>query len=236
MVTSTLIIFTVINPFNEFEQHESMIQQMYDTVLDHEKGWSNAKTTILICQIIPKANPIILKNDPSCQGNKHAEELLIEKLNSIDKSLLTTITIYINNSPCSSKGHNCIRQLLKFLNENQNIILILYVTNLYNIRRRSCFDESHYRWVSETDHEVNFLGLKNMMKHGQCVVSAFSYAAWSELLNIVSVSEEFKSKLLTGNNIKWCPNDRQRAKEDCLIRNELHFIMHHPLYLNNHFM
>lgn len=236
MVTSTLIIFTVTNPFNDLTQHESMIKQMYDTVLNHENGWSNAKTTILICQTNLEANPIILQNDPYSQGNKHAEELLIAKLNFMDKSLLTTITIYINNSPCSSMGHNCIRQLIKFLNENQNIIFILYVTNLYNIRRWSCFHELHYRFVSETDHEVNFLGLKNLMNHGQCVVSAFSFAAWSELLNIVSVSDRFKSALLTGYNTKLCWNDRERATEDSDIRDELYRIMHQPLYLNNHFM
>lgn len=191
---------------------------MYKTVLDHIHGWSKAMTTYLICRINSEATPLILQNT---HGNRHAEELLIEKLNQRDKSLLTTITIYTNNSPCSKKGHDCARELIKFLNENTNVITIFYVTNLYNIRRVSCKNELHYPLVSQTEFKANFTGLKELMKHDRCVVNAFSYAAWSELLNIVPVSEVFKSQLLAGYKTKLDTNDRSREDEDNRIRSDL---------------
>lgn len=115
---------------------ESTIRAMYETVLDHSRGWINATTTHLICRINSEADLIILKS-----GIKHSEELLIYELNRRNKSLMTTITIYISNSPCSSKEHRCTGDLIEFLNENTHVILIIYVANLYNIRRGSCKDE-----------------------------------------------------------------------------------------------
>lgn len=165
-----------------------------------------------------RSTPLILQNT---HGNKHAEELLIDKLNQRDKSLLTTITIYTNNSPCSKKGHDCARELIKFLNENTNVITIFYVTNLYNIRRVSCKNELHYPLVYQTDFKANFTGLKELMKHDRCVVSAFSYAAWSELLTIVPVLEVFKSQLLDRYKTKLDTNDRSRVDEDNRIRSDL---------------
>lgn len=94
---------------------------MYETVLDHRHGWKKAMTTYLICRINSEDTPLIIQNT---HGNKHAEELLLDELNQRDKSLLTTITIYTNNSPCSNKGHDCARQLIKFLNENTHVIML----------------------------------------------------------------------------------------------------------------
>lgn len=175
-------------------------------------------TTYLICRINSKATPLILQNT---HGNKHAEELLIDELNQRDKSLLTTITIYTNNSPCSKNGHDCARELIKILNENTHVIMIFYVTNLYNIRRVSCKGEEHYPLVSQADHKANFTGLKDLMKHNRCVVSAFSYAVWSELLNIAPVSEVFQSQLLARYKTKLDNNDRSREEEDNRIRLDL---------------
>lgn len=47
---------------------------------------------------------------------------MIEDLNEKNPSLITTITIYMNNSPCSSKDHTCAMELIKFLNENVHIM------------------------------------------------------------------------------------------------------------------
>lgn len=223
LISSTLIIFTVTKSFDESTQlqRELMIELMYNSC-----RWSNA-TTALFCKINSEDDPIIIQNDLCGQGNKHAEELLIEKLNSMDNSLLTRITIYINNLPCCY----CTKQLIKFLIENPNVILILYVANLYNIRR-SCSDESHFLHVLENDHQVK-MELKTLMTHDQCVVSAFSYAVWSELLNIVSVSGMFQDQLLKGYKSRLGPNDSRRADEDNAIRNELYEIRHLPLYVIN---
>lgn len=200
---------------------QGKMQDIHDTVLNHENGWNQAKTTLLICKINSEASPVIIENIPYSEGNKHAEDLLIDALNKKDISSMTTITIYINNSPCSKMPYKCAGKLIKFLNENPKIILIMYVTSLYNIRRVSCIGENHYAWVNEADHEANFTGLKNLMEHNRCVVSAFSKAVWSELLNIVPVSEVFKSRLLHDYSTKLNGNDRSREDEDNRIRSDL---------------
>lgn len=205
----------------ETKKLQGQMQLIYDTVLDHEHGWPQAKTTLLICKINSEASPVILENISSREGNIHAEELLIAELNEKDKSSMTAITIYINNSPCSSNGHCCASKLIQFLNENPKVILTLYVTNLYNIRRESCIGEMHYYWVSEADHNANSTGLNNLREHNRCVVNAFNYAVWSELLNIVPVSEVFKSQLLAGYRTKLNPNYRSREDEDNRIRSDL---------------
>lgn len=205
---------------------------MYDTVLNHSNGsgWSNATTTHLICRINSESDPIILTN-----GIKHAEELLIYELNKRNTPLLTTITIYLSNSPCSSDKHGCSGELIKFLNENIQVILILYVANLYNIRRVSCKGEWHYTGVTQDVHKANFTGLKDLMEHNRCVVSAFSFAAWSELLNIVPVSDSFKSQLLDGYTIIGRGNDRSRETEDCRIRSDLMCIRYIPFVIQQKF-
>lgn len=203
---------------------------MYDTVLDHNHGWSKATTTYLICRINSEADPIILKN-----GIKHAEELLINELNGKNTSLLTTITLYLSNSPCSSKEHGCSGELVKFLNEHTQVILILYVANLYNIRRVSCKGERHYTWVTPDVHKANFTGLKDLMEHNRCVVSAFSFAAWSELLSIVPVSDSFRSQLLDEYKRIVPRNDRSRETEDCRIRSDLMCIRYIPFVIQQQF-
>lgn len=190
---------------------------MYTTVLDHIFGWINAKTTYLICRMNSNVRPIMLKNT----GRRHAELILMEKLERMDKSLMTTITIYITNSPCSFMEHSCARMLIEFLNKNPNVIIILYVTNLYNIRRMSCICEPHYTTVSQDNHEANLTGIKDLMEHNRCVVSAFSYAVWFELLNNVPVSKELKFELLDGYKTKLDKNDRSREEEDNRIRSDL---------------
>lgn len=123
-----------------------------------------------------------------------------------------------------NKGHDCARQLIKFLNENTHVIMVFYVTNLYKIRRVSCKSEEHYSLVSQADFKANNTGLKDMMKHGRCVVSAFSYAVWVELLNIAPVSEVFKSQLLARYRTILDTNDRSREEEDNRIRSDLAYI------------
>lgn len=229
MATSKKRIVT--KSFDESSQPELMIELMYNTTQDHSCGWNHATKTALFCKINLQDDPIIIQNDLCGQDNKHAEELLIDELNQReDKSLLTKITIYINNLPCP----NCNKKLIKFLIENPNVILILYVANMYNIRR-PCSDKSHYLHVSENDHQVK-MELKTLMTHERCVVSAFSYAVWSELLNIAYVSKIFHDLLLEGYRTKSNPKDRIRADKDIDIRNELYKIRHTPLYVINKFL
>lgn len=206
---------------------------MFETILDHRYGWNKAKTTYLICKISSEANPLILQNSPLSQENKHAEKILIDILNKKDKSVITTITIYINNSPCSSWDHNCAGELIKFLNENPHIKLLLYVTNLYKIRRVSCIGESHNPLDFRNDYNANFIGLKKLMQHGRCEVMAFNYFIWSELLNIVDVSSYCKTQILSSYRTIWNTNDRSRYEDDTRIASDLLYIrhpqfVHHP--------
>lgn len=206
---------------------------MYETVLDHRYGWSKARTTHLICRINltdSKSKLKILQNK-KC---KHAEELLIDYLNTMSQSL-TRITIYLNNSPCSNKGHDCARAIINFLNKNTHVIIILYVANLYNIRRASCKSEEHYTFVDEADHEANFTGLKNLMEHNRCVVSAFSFPVWSELLNTEHVSELFKLRLLSRYAVISAFQDRSRQDEDVRIRSDLICIRYIPFVIQQQF-
>lgn len=209
---------------------------MYATVLNHGEGWTMAKTTHLICRINwinSEPTYIIQENVRSGQGNKHAEKKLIEDLNKQNPSKMTTITIYMNNSPCSSKDHTCAMELVKFLNGNVHIVLILYVTNLYNIRRASCMKEKHYLRVSQTDHEANFTGLKDLMNHDRCVVSAFSHTVWFQLLQSVRVPQDFELEMLDNYSTKFEDHDRSREDEDNRIRSDLLFIKYLPSDFNN---
>lgn len=201
---------------------------MYETVLDHGYGWTKAMTTYLTCRINSEGNPLIIQNSPLSQENKHAEKKLIDTINAMDKSVIKKITIYINNSPCSSSDHNCSGELIQFLNENPHIRLLLYVTNLYKIRRMSCIGELHNPLFYRKDYEDNFIGLKNLMEHGRCEVMAFNYDIWSELLNIVPVSSYCKDNILSGYNIKWNTHDRSREEEDNRIASDLMYIRYPP--------
>lgn len=191
------------------QEKDNIIRDMYSTLLNHEHECEMERN--VICRINSKVPPLILKNFQSSD----AEKLMVNL--DLVKSNLTTITIYINDSP----RHTIVPLLIKFLNENPNIISILYVTNLNKIRRMSCIFEPHYRRVSSDTHEANVTGLQNLMAHSRCVVSAFSHAVWSELLSIVRVSKELKSELLDGYNTKFDKNDRSREEEDNRIRSDL---------------
>lgn len=191
------------------QEKDNIIRDMYSTLLNHEHGCEMERNAI--CRINSKGPPLILKKITGSDANE-----LMRKLNLV-KSKLTTITIYINDSP----RHYIVSLLIKFLNENPNIILILYVTNLKKIRRMSCIFEPHYGRVPSDTHEANVTGLQNLMEHSRCVVSAFSHAVWSELLSIVGVSKELESELLGRYKDKLDKNDRSREEEDNRIRSDL---------------
>lgn len=194
------------------KQMDDIIENMYWTVLNHEHQYDCNMKTYLICRM---NSEVLMPED--IPGRK-AETILTEHLSEEDKSKWTTITVYINNSPCHAFATWLIDT---FLNENPNVILILYVTNLYNIRRMSCIFELHYTNVPLNTHAANVTGLKNLMEHGRCVVSAFSHAVWSELLNSVPVSNELKSEYLDGYKTILDKSDRSREDEDNRIRSDL---------------
>lgn len=151
------------------------------------------------------------------------------------KQPFSSITLFLNKSPCSDLGHNCARKIIKFLNKYPHVVIILYVANLYKIRRVSCRGEPHYEEVTEADHEANFTGLKDLMEHNRCVVSAFSFPVWSELLNTEHVSELFKLRLLSRYAAVSAFQDRSRQDEDVRIRSDLICIRYIPFVIQQQF-
>lgn len=193
------ITFHII--FNTDDEEE--IIKMYQTVLHHITGWTCAKTTYLFYKIHGENTLVKKTNIPMSQGNKHAEKLMIEDFrqkickNKIFFSL-RHITVYLNNSPCSSITHNCTNNLRNFLKDYEDVKLKIYVTSLYNIRRKSCDKEKnkHNRFIDVEDHFANSTGLWNLMQHDRCEVKAYSKEIWEKLLKELKLSNSDEHDLL----------------------------------------
>lgn len=91
------------------------------------------------------------------------------------------ITIYIKNSTCSNLINNCADKLIKMLDSNVQVSLILYVANLYNVRRETCKAEEHNEHIPIEKHTANYRGLRNLMQHKRSMIIAFSEDIWEEL-------------------------------------------------------
>lgn len=201
---------------------------MWDTVLDHIEGYKQglASTTYLVYMIEGMHKPGILKNEPS-----HAEEKFINLLWKNHKGPLK-ITIYINNSPCAE----CAKLLKEFVENNQNIQMVFYITHLYNIKRSSCIlrkktgkDERHIKYIRKANHEDNYRGLRNLMSLGgnRCRFEAFTEKVWKDLLVLSGISKEL-AKLQMGNyNRRKKGYDRSRQNEDRRIKKDLNWIKTH---------
>lgn len=192
-----------------------------------------AKQTYLICEINYK-DIITIQNQP----NEHAEELLIIALEKEIKRILKTkreniyLNIFMNNSPCSSPGHNCTDKLIAFLNKYERFRLKLIVANLYNIRRKSCkdSDEDHIKSKRlDTTHTANYIGLRNLMQHERCDIDAFSKNIWERLVKKMDVIPEVKKDILDYYTIQKEGNDRSRENEDKLIKKDLEYIRRNAL-------
>lgn len=212
---------------------------MYETVLDHDYPsgkWIKAMTTYLVWNIDGDKDPKIIKNDRKGGGNEHAEISFIKYFRSLEHMMSKLsvskkgkgtggqkrlcITVYINNSPCS----DCTNKLIAFLDKDKRICVKFYVTNLYNIRRKSCKKENHYEEVDEKIHDDNAQGLKNLMLPGRCEIKAFTKNVWEELLDLVTVSKKCKKQLLEDYDKRMKGNDRSRKDEDENIQEDLDHI------------
>lgn len=212
---------------------EEEIIKMYQTVLHHITGWTCAKTTYLFYKIHGENTLVKKTNIPMSQGNKHAEKLMIEDFrqkickNKIFVSL-RHIPVYLNNSPCSSITHNCTNNLRNFLKDYEDVKLKIYVTSLYNIRRKSCDKEKnkHNRFIDVEDHFANSTGLWNLMQHDRCEVKAYSKEIWEKLLKELKLSNSDEHDLLKTYTDKRNGNDRSREEEDKRIQEDLRSIGH----------
>lgn len=168
------------------------------------------------------------------QGNKHAEKLMIEDLIHKNSQMdiffsPQRITVYLNNSPCSSITHNCTNNLRNFLKDYEDVKLKIYVTSLYNIRRKSCDKDNnkHNHIIKDEDHFANSTGLWNLMQHERCEVKAYSKKVWVKLLKELKISNSDEHDLLKTYTDIRNGNDRSREEEDKRIRKDLRSIGKH---------
>lgn len=226
--------------------YEGQLKKTSDVKNPNDYGkWDHANTTYLVCKV-DNDDPILISN---AYGN-HAEANLINKLiqkgkvkissgekNITDwiEELLTnqttknpndtetkkiTVTIFINNSPCSL----CADKLIKMLESNVQVKLKLYVASLYYIKRNSCNEEYHNECVPPHKHKSNFNGLKKLMLQARCEIEAFTKDVWEELFNIMDLSPEVKTKLVDDYGHVTDDNDRSRESEDNRIKEDLFYI------------
>lgn len=181
---------------------------MWETVLDHN-DWENSKSTFLIGKIkmMEGKYTVILQNIPKM----HAEEVLIKKLNDMCDTV-RHITLYLNNSPCSS----CAKLLIQYLDENEDVHLTVYVTCLYLVKRKSCEESGHSKCIST--ETANNDWLRTLKHDSRCTIKGFREGNWIELLNLVEISDEFKGQLLETYSSSG------RKKEDKNIRSDLKII------------
>lgn len=213
------------------------LDTMWDTVLNHGYGYSDlggklAKKTYLVCKIDTVPNPIIQEN----KDGKHAEEYLMENIEQYTTGS-KKVTVYINNSPCAA----CAGILKTYLEKKNKVIdLTLYVTHLYNIRRKSCQlradaneNEGHRNVINENEHEANYKGLRDLMSLGgnRCKIEAFTEDVWRELHEVMGLlpedCEQRMKKYDTKNTDpqnKMKSHDRSRKSEDSNIKRDLEHI------------
>lgn len=201
------------------KENGNVIQHIYNTGLDHD-DWSEAMDTFLVCKINGVHNPKIIRN-----SENHAEQLLIRHLRKKykEKKMALKLTVYINNSPCSM----CAKALENFLNKNKNVKLTFYVTNMYHIKRNSCFKARHFEHLNsipKKSHKANSEGLRDLLRHKRCNIKAFNMGVWKELLNTVDVLPKLKTKLIGGYNRIQYANKRSRGYEDDLIKKDLMYL------------
>lgn len=204
---------------------------MWNTVLNHRYGYGGpggnlAATTYLVCKIDGEPETIIIRN----QNGKHAEEQLVNNLEKM-KLLKKKITVYINNSPCAA----CSQILKTYLEKNKDIHLTLYITHLYNIRRRSCQlrangkNEGHMNYITKNEHQANYKGLRDLMSLGgnRCKIEPFTEDVWRELHEAMGLTKDCQQKMIGYNTIITDPknkaknHDRSRKTEDINIKNDL---------------
>lgn len=202
---------------NEVTQYDAMIRHMYETVLNHVEGWELTKKTFLICRINSDLTPVVKEHTQ----NHHAEQLLLMDLEQ--RTDLRTVTIYMNNSPCSSPQQNCSLELISFLNRHVNVYIDVYVTNLYRVRRVSCVGERHNNY-SYSDESRYAIGLRNLMLHNRCRILAYNEEAWIDLLNFANASGGLRSDLLERYETQRDNHDRSRKEEDDRIRTDFLYI------------
>lgn len=218
----------------KISEKDEKVNHMYETVLHHSGDFGKALKTHLFYNV-DKQIYNCFTNQKRSGGNRHAEELFVEKTETMTrpysfKAKHVELTVFISNSPCSSSDHNCAKKLRDFVMTCQNVSLIVYVTHLYKVFRESC--EEHIWHMIDDDFYVNTCGLWNLVHQERCEVKPYNRTVWNELLSSdFCISSEVKEKLLNDYDKKrdyydrngkyQGTNDRSREEEDGLIEKDL---------------
>lgn len=213
---------------------EGFLGDLYTSLLNHGSG-SNPfpKATLLFCSIDGVKELLFFRNTPRNQfnGGVHAEKKLIDALN---KNTVVTesknpsysgpdlvITVYMNNSPCSEKGHDCKRRLKTFLKEYKRVRMTLHITSIHNVNRESCKRKFHSHHVSDEKHYESSAELWNLMQHDRCHISAYSKDVWEKLFDL---DGESKKPLERYSDKLDKKHDTSREDADKLIGEDLFYI------------
>lgn len=212
----------------------NFLKEIYTTVLIHNAvNPFNTNFTCLFCTIEGDASPISVRNIPRTIDNDgvHAEKRLITRLNKnteVKKSKNRScsdpdlnITVYINNSPCSDKRHDCKKELTMFLKENKKVHMFIYITSIFKVHRESCRKHRHSPTISDETHYEASAELWNLMQHDRCTISAYSKNVWG---NLFDLAEESKEPLERYGEIVFKNQDVSREDEDKRIKEDLVYI------------
>lgn len=132
----------------------------------------------------------------------HAEQLLIRHLRKKykGKKILLKLTVFINHSTCSM----CAKALENFLNNNKNVKLTFYVTNMYHIKRNSCLKAKHFEHLNSNpnkSHKANSDGLRNHLRHKRCNIKSFNIVVWKEFCRRATKSKNETDIWISQNSV-----------------------------------
>lgn len=95
-----------------------------------------------------------------------------------------TITIFMNDTPCSLAGHDCAGKFVQYL-KTAKVDLTLCITSLCGAKEETCTKiHSDCRKEDESAHKE---GLKRLKEH--CKVIGPSREDWENLFDIMNMSE-----------------------------------------------
>lgn len=172
---------------------EAIDGQILKQLLEIKDPSRNYKQTCLVCNITAGGNTFKLAK--SDQGNKHAVELLLEELRDLGiKDETLTITIFMNDTPCSLGEHDCAGKFVQYLqNAKAEVKLTVCVTSLCEAKEETCtkIDKTTKQKIhsdcSKKDKSAHEVGLAKLLQ--LCKVIGPSKEAWEELFSIMNMPE-----------------------------------------------
>lgn len=196
--------------------------QILKQLLEIKDSSLHYKQTWLVCSLTVSGNTFMFAK--SDQWDKHAEELLLEELRDLGiKDQKLTITIFMNDTPCSLPSHKCADEMIQYLTEKE-VDLTLYVTSLCEANPETCTKENKLTQrtihpnciMDEIAHKDGLARLKQL-----CTVTSPNRDAWQKLFSIMNLSEDDKIIKEFWEKYEKKENDRIEKKEDDVIKKYL---------------